>query len=247
MHKHRFYIPLERISNNAAVITQPEYHHIVDVLRYKKGDSIVVFDGTGIEYTGIIELIDSDRKVINVPLTKKVKEKNNKRPLILVQSLLKSNNMDLVIQKATEIGVTDIYPLIADNSIVKLDDNQKASKIEKWRRIAEEACKQCGRDRIPSIDKIWTITELLNSLDSVDVKIVCSLHERAESLQKIKSAKKEGVAIMIGPEGDFSKKELDLIHEKKWKSIRIGKTVLRAETAAIAVLGAICYKFGFWE
>lgn len=247
MHKHHFFVHPQNITKDTATISQPEYHHIIDVLRYKQGDNIFLFDGTGIEYSGRIELIDYEAKAIRISLVKRTKKKQSQRPLILVQGLIKSGNMDFIIQKATELGVTHIYPLITKNSIIKLDDKQEVLKIEKWLRIAEEACKQCGRNEIPYINKIWHLEELLDELDKADCKIVCSLYEKIEPLRDIKSSGKDTVAVMIGPEGDFRKEELRLIYGRGWIPVSLGKTVLRSETAAVAVLGAVSYKFGYWE
>lgn len=233
MHRHRFYL------SSPNIITQPEYHHIVDVLRYKEGDEIILFDGKGNEYTGKVEFIDRKKKQVKVSIEKSSKEEVA-RPLVLVQALIKSSNMDIIIQKATELGVTHIYPVIVKNSVVK------GGKIERWHKITEEACKQCGRNWFPYIDKIWNLEEAVNSLDWVENKLVCTPDPRAKNLRDI--AENAGSAgVMIGPEGDFTKEELALVCSKGWMPIRLGRVLLRAETAAVSVLGAVCYKFGYWD
>lgn len=231
MHKHRFY------TNSPDIIIQPEYHHIVDVLRYKEGDTIFLFDGRGNEYTGRIEFIDKKKKQIKISIEKSSKEEIN-RPLVLVQSLVKS--MDIIMQKATELGVTHIYPVIAENSIVK------KGRIDRWRKITEAAGKQCGRSWLPCVDKIWGLEEALNALSWVDSRIVCTPSPQAKGLNDLPS-EGSSTAVMIGPEGDFTKEELKLICSMGWVPVHLGKTLLRAETAAISVLGALCYKFGYWD
>lgn len=242
MHKHRFYISPQNIVNNKALITQPEYHHIVDVLRYKEGSPIILFDGKGNEYTGRVESIDKNSRSVKIFL-ERISKEEVARPLILVQALIRSSNMDVIIQKATEIGVTHIYPLVTKNSVVKV----QPAKIDRWRRILEEACKQCKRNWFPYIDKIWDLEEVISALDWVGEKIICTPSGKAKSLKEIPDRNPGSVAIMIGPEGDFTREELEIACSKGWIPVHLGKTILRAETAAISVLGAVCYKFGFWD
>lgn len=246
MHIHRFYIPQQNISDKTIIISQPEYHHIIDVLRFNEGDNIVIFDGKGNEYSGKINSINRKDKTVNVQIENVFKEKN-KRPLILVQSLIKSVNMDLIFQKATEIGVTHIYPLISANSVVKIDSKTQNAKLEKWRRITEEASKQCGRNWIPFIDKIWDIEEIVQVLNPIDCKLICAPRGHSKSLKNIPDNLSNSVAVMVGPEGDFTDKEIAFICDNGWTPIHLGKTILRAETAVIAVLGALSYKFGYWK
>lgn len=233
MHRHRFYL------SSPNILTQPEYHHIVNVLRYKEGDRIILFDGKGNEYTGKIEFIDKKKKQVKVSIESSSKEEST-RLLVLVQSLIRSSNMDIIIRKATELGVTHIYPVITNNSVVK------EGKIDRWHKITEEACKQCGRSWFPYIDKIWDLEEAISSLDWIKNRLVCTPNPRAKGLKDI-PGNTDSTAVMIGPEGDFTKEELEFVCSKRWVPIHLGKTLLRAETAAISVLGAVCYKFGYWD
>lgn len=236
MHRHRFYVPPQDIIKDITT----EYHHIVSVLRYKEGDPIVLFDGKGNEYIGKISAIDRKARRVRVSIEKSSKEQVG-RPLVLVQGLIKSSSMDIIIQKATELGVTHIYPIITKNSIVR------AGKINKWQRIVEEACKQCGRNWLPYIDKVWDIEEAVSSLDWIENKLVCTPNPKAKSLKDIPDGNLGSTAVMIGPEGDFTKEELESVCSRGWTPVHLGKTLLRAETAAISVLGAVCYKFGYWN
>lgn len=242
---HRFYISPQSIVDNTVVISQPEYHHIVSVLRSKKDDIIKLFDGKGNEYNGRIEFIDRKAKSVRVFVEQVYKEEPT-RSLVLVQSLIKSSNMDLIIQKATELGVTHIYPLITTNSVIKLEPRSQYTKINKWRRITEEACKQCGRSWLPFIDKVWSFNEVVDSLNRVEAKIICTPLAKSGSLKEISSGNPGSAAVMIGPEGDFTQTELNLAVSRGWSPVQIGRNILRAETAAIAMLGVVSYKFGYW-
>lgn len=242
MHRYRFYIQPQDITNNKALIPQGEYHHIVNVLRYKEGSPIVLFDGKGNEYIGKVVSINKNRKSIEVYIERR-EEEDVPKPLILVQGLIHHGRMDFIIQKAIELGVTHIYPLVTRNCVVKAE----RIKIDRWRRIIKEACKQCRRSWFPYMDKIWGLEEVISALDWVGVRIVCTPSREACSLKEIPDRDPGSIAVMIGPEGDFTNKELELMRSKGWVPVRLGKTILRAETAAISVLGAICYKFGYWE
>lgn len=255
MHKHRFYVLPQNIAGDKAVILQPEYHHIINVLRYKEGDSVFFFDGKGNEYAGKIKSINKKNRFINISIEKLIREDRSTsltaRSLIIVQSLVKSSSahggMDIIIEKATELGVTDIYPLAAENSVVKIKQDMQLSRINKWRKITEEAAKQCGISRLPYVDKIWSLNEVLDSLGWVETKLICTPKEHAKSLKDLEDKKSGSTAVMIGPEGDFTDNELSLACSRNWIPVHLGKTVLRAETAAISVLGVISYKFGFWD
>lgn len=205
----------------------------------------MLFDGKGNEYTGDIESIDCRTKCVSINIDKIYKEKAT-RPLVLIQGLIKSSAMDAIIQKATELGVTHIYPLVTKNSVIRLEPKIQLAKIDKWRRLTEEASKQCGRNWLPYIDKIWNLDKTLDSLGWIEKKIICTTSSEGKKLKEISDGNPGSTAIMIGPEGDFTFEELNQVCSKGWIPVHLGETILRAETAAISVLGVICYKFGYW-
>ena len=246
MHKHRFYIPPEKVTDNHVIIANPEYHHIVNVLRYKIDQDIILFDGKGSEYQGRIKSIDKNHGEMEVSINNVYKETSS-RPLILAAALLKAVNMDLVIRKATELGVTHIYPLITDYSMVKIPPKAQAVKIDKWRRISTEAGKQNQRNWLPYIDKIWNLPQALNALNEVEVKIICTAGGRARPVRKLPDLSARSVAVMIGPEGDFSPGEIDLACQEGFLPVTLGNAILRAETAAVTALSIVNYKYGYWS
>jgi len=246
MSAHRFFLSTKNITENILSVSQPEYHHIVDVLRYKEGDKIILFDGQGKEYYGVISFIDGETKTVKVDI-RTIKNEETLRPFILVQSMIKSSNMDLIIQKATELGVTHIYPMFTQNSVIKIEDKQVLAKIDKWKRTAEEASKQCGRSWLPHIDKIWYFEEAIEALEKINNKIICAISPDAKKLKDIPDADKGSTAVIIGPEGDLTESEVKKAVAYGFQPVSLGKTILRAETAAISVLGVLSYKFGYWD
>lgn len=259
--KHRFYIPPENVSDDIIIITQPEYHHIVDVIRYKEGYNICLFDGKGNEYIGDIMSIDRIAKNIKVKINNIHKNKILDRPFILMQSLIKGAKMDFIVEKAAEMGVTHIFPVRTERSVIRLDTKKEGLKIDKWKRIVKEASKQCGRNQLPVLDKIWNLDEALAALDWIDTKIICTIHDRAINLKKISSqrpapfgrgifddgGKKTGsIVIAIGPEGGFSEKEIEQAQNKGWVPVRLGSIKMRAETAAVVMLGILGYEYDYF-
>jgi 16S rRNA (uracil1498-N3)-methyltransferase len=246
MSLHRFFLSTKNITENILSIFQPEYHHIVDVLRYKEGDNIILFDGEGKEYYGVVVSVDNEAKVVKVDI-RTIKNEETLRPLILAQSMIKASNMDLIVQKATELGVTHIYPLFTKNSVIKIEGKQALVKVDKWKRTAEEASKQCGRSWLPHIDRIWSFDAALEALDKVNNKIICAISSEAKKLKEVSDIDRGSTAVMIGPEGDFTSDEVKKAIAYGWQPVNLGKTILRAETAAISALGVLSYKFGYWD
>jgi 16S rRNA (uracil1498-N3)-methyltransferase len=130
---------------------------------------------------------------------------------------------------------------------VRLEKKQEIAKIDKWKRTIEEASKQCGRSWLPYLDKIWTLDEVLEVLDKVNNKIICAISPDAKKLKSIPDVDKGSTAVMIGPEGDFTREEVMKAIAYGWMPVFLGETILRAETAAISVLGILSYKFGYWD
>jgi len=246
--KRRFYCSPDNISQDKIVITEPEYHHIVNVIRHKEKDEIYFFNGKGKEYLCEIVSIDTKLKKLNTRIIKICKDSKEEKPLILIQGLAKGSKMDFIIQKATEMGVTHIYPVETRYSIVKLDSKKKDAKINKWERIVKEAAKQCGRRKLPEINRIRKFNEVLDNLNWVDNKIICTIQDIGVNLKDIsKRCKYNSLAFAIGPEGGFSEEELNLACKKDWSPVRIGNVILRTETATIAMLGILCYEYKYWE
>ena len=229
---HRFYLP----NLQQPALGPEEAHHALQVLRLKVGDTINVFDGRGHEAQASIQQIS------NQSVQLKLLAQSASAPLpcrITLAQAIPKKSMDLIVQKATELGVATIIPLVSERSIVKLDDDSK--KLERWREIALESCKQCGNNWLPEIQAPQKAADFLATSAKFDLKLIGSLQSDAKSLKKIlaDSAKLSTVLILIGPEGDFTPAEINLAKSAGCLPLSLGPLVLRAETAAIYTLSIL--------
>ena len=157
----RFYIPKEFVNGNKIIVSGEEAHHILDVMRLKKLDNIVTFDGTGKEYTGIIRDMKGGLLEIEVINTKDIGLDKSGVKIMLIQALPKKDKMDYIVEKATELGVSSIIPVTTARTIPVWDDSKKSAHLERWQKIAREASKQCGRVNIPAIDTARSFKEVI--------------------------------------------------------------------------------------
>lgn len=219
-------------------------HHIRRVLRYKLGDKLIVVDGSGkVMEVFIIEI--SDEMVIAE--VKEVLDNNTESPieLILAQCLPKGDKMELVVQKAVELGVSTIYPIVSENCVVKYDEKKKMARQIKWQKIADEAAKQCGRTILPTVESVTELKIFLENIDSNLEALMCYEGEAEEPIKKILA---ESLAnrflVLIGPEGGFTKNEVEICQKAGLKIATLGKRILRTETAAIAASAIVMYEKG---
>lgn len=236
----RFFVSKEFVKTNSIYITGLEAHHILDVMRLKVSDEVVVFDGTGREYTGIVKA--ADRKSLEVRI-KSVRESPAGRSflLTLIQAIPKKDKMDYIVEKATELGVSRIIPVTTERTIPEWNDAKRAVIVERWRKIAREAAKQCGRSDIPEISPIAPFEEL--AVSDHDLKLIAALSDKAI---KLKDALKNGggnTTVAIGPEGDFTPKEAEDALRAGFKIVSLGPRVLKSDTAGLAVLSMINYEY----
>lgn len=224
---HRFYLP----NFQQPTLTAAETHHATHVLRVKPGESVNVFDGRGHEAqarfgdAGQLTLLQqSTTPALPCRIT-------------LAQAVPKKN-MDLIVQKATELGVTTIVPLLSDRTVVKLDED--AGKLDRWRDIALESCKQCGNNWLPEITAPRKVPAFLADSGRHDLKLIASLQPGSQPLKKILPEKMPGaLLILIGPEGDFTPAEISAARGAGCLPLSLGPLVLRAETAAIYTLSIL--------
>lgn len=225
-------------------ITGSDAHHLMHVMRAKAGQEIVVVDDNG--KVARMEMTDFCETSVTLRLVEMLAaDTESPIEIVLVQALLKADKMDLVVQKAVELGATKVVPLVTANCVVRYDNKKAAAKCVRWQKIADEAAKQCGRTALLKIAEVTTLKELLTRLAQEQTIIFCYENE---STQSIKTVLKENTAdkilLVIGPEGGFSLDEAESLINAGAKSVTLGKRILRAETAAVAAITIAQYENG---
>lgn len=240
-----FYINKEQIKDQCITILGDDVNHIKNVLRMKIGESIMVCDGEGCNYLcEITELLQ--KEVITSILEKKPCDTELETKLYLFQGLPKSDKMELIIQKAVELGVYEVIPVAMKRSIVKIEDKKKEKKkLERWQAIATSAAKQSKRGMIPSVHNIMSYKEALQYAKDFDMKLFP--YENAEGIDKsrdlVKMApSKRSIAIFVGPEGGFEEAEIEAVKEIGGEVITLGKRILRTETAGFTILSILMFE-----
>lgn len=243
---HRFFVKKDNIKGREAFIDKEEAHHIQKVLRLKEGDRIVLFDGQGTEYHAFLQGV-KDKKL--VAFIEDVLEVDNEPPVKvnLVQGIPKGDRMELIIQKAVELGVFRIYPVLTERTVVMLKGEKEAKKVERWQQIAVEACKQCRRNVVPEIKPVAAFKDMLGIMAG---KPAFMLYENEENkglrdvLREKKDEVKDEIFLLIGPEGGFAPHEADLAKKEGIILCRLGPRILRTETASLAAISIILYELG---
>ena len=246
---HKFFTAADNIVNNTATILGDDVKHIYKVLRLDEGEEVVINNCLGVEYLGKINTITKTEVIVD--LIEKL-DVDNESPIdiYLFQGLPKSQKMDLIVQKGTELGVKEFLPVITSRVDVKLKGEFK--KLDRLNRIALEAAKQSKRTLIPTVSLPIEFNEVLNRIDDMDVFLVP--YENAENYgikaltdeltedNKIASIKKIG--ILVGPEGGFEQSEIDELKDKGAYIITLGNRILRTETAGFTTTSLIQYELG---
>jgi 16S rRNA (uracil1498-N3)-methyltransferase len=238
-----FFVPPECIKAKTALITGRDTHHILDVMRLKKGDKIAFFDGSGRFYQG--KILDTAKKRVKVQIEHI--RKGNTLPdleVTLVQALPKKSRMDYIIEKCTELGVHSIIPCQTARTIVKLGRERQSLRKLRWQRLALEAAKQSGRTTIPQVKNLTPWADVLSALRDFDLKLLFCLGENTQKLKSILRAREnvKRIALFIGPEGDFTPDEVRQGTDAGCIAVSLGKTVLKSDTAAVSALAMVNYE-----
>jgi 16S rRNA (uracil1498-N3)-methyltransferase len=235
----RFYVPPASIDGKIITVTGDEAHHIRDVMRLKVSDRVVAFDGTGHEYVGVLKELGPKSVVVEIIQTRVPSGAQN-FTITLIQAIPKKEKMDYIVEKATELGVFRIVPVMTERTIVDWDQKKKDSSADRWRRISLAASKQCGRLDIPSIESVRNFKETLKDKAEYNLALIAALSEDAIPLKKILSGFKSGnIVVAIGPEGDFTPDEIKMAEGAGYKLVGLGRRVLKSDTAGLAALAII--------
>jgi len=230
---HRFFVPKDQIP----VISGSDVHHIKDVLRMKIGGELELLDGTGKIYEARISGIKKDKIICKV-LSMRTEETKLKVKITLAQCLPKAKKMELIIQKCTELGVDRIIPILSERTIAR------GEKLNRWRTIAKEAAEQSGRLTIPKISPLTRFEGVLKIKDQFDLALIpWELETKTTLKQVLTNQRPRHLLILIGPEGGFSRSEINFAKSAGFTSVSLGPSILRTETAGMALLAMIGYEY----
>ncbi len=242
---HRFFVDKKSFIDNKIFIKDKDFNHIKNVLRMKIGEKIEVISQGNI-YLGEIDSILEDSIIVNI-LEKKDQSKDEKIQVNLFQAIAKGSKMDLIIQKGTEVGITNFHPVLTHRTIVKIDDEKKKkNRLKRWNAIAEEAAKQSKRAYIPEVKEIINFKEMINLLDKENTIIVPYEDEKnialGNVLKEIKTKEEKEINLIIGPEGGFEEDEIEEIKAIGGRVVTLGSKILRTETAGLVASTIILYE-----
>jgi 16S rRNA (uracil1498-N3)-methyltransferase len=243
---HRFYLAPEHWQTDTLALIGAEAHHCRNVLRLESGDKIVLFDGGGRELTAEIT---STSPALALRKLHEAQTPPLRCQITLAQAIPKGKNMDLIVQKAVEIGAAEIAPILSDRTVVRLDEESAVSKQAKWQTVAIEAAKQCGQNWLPRVHVPQTMAQFFQQSRRFDLQLIGSLQSDAVHLKKILAEysaehgdRPTSVLMLVGPEGDFTPAELSLARSHGCRPITLGPIVLRVETASIYCLSVLSYE-----
>lgn len=238
---YRFYISAGQVQDGQIEITGEDVNHIKNVLRMRPGEQMILCDGEGTDY--LCELAgNKERNLIANILEEKKSETELPVRLVLFQGLPKKDKMELIIQKAVELGAAEIIPVVTKRTIVKTDEGKEDKKISRWQAIAESAAKQSGRGFIPQVGRILSFKEALAKMKDIGYNGI--LYENARGMQPTKeflakAAKQESIGIFVGPEGGFTEEEVAAVTANGAECLSLGKRILRTETAGLSMLSML--------
>jgi 16S rRNA (uracil1498-N3)-methyltransferase len=241
----RFFVPRERIGNETGFVSGQELEHLRKVLRLRPGDRVTLFDDEGWEHEGIIRSYHARSGEIAI-LNSYQPGRESSLEITLAQAMSKGEKMDLVVEKATELGVRTIVPFLSSRSVPILDGKKIELRRERWRKIALSATKQSGRTRMPEIYDLLDFGELVCRPWPCELRLLFWENESPQGLARIREEKSRlgSVLLAVGPEGGFSSEEASEAVRHGFQSISLGKRVLRSETAALAALSVVQFLWG---
>ena len=237
---YHFFVEEEQVNGENAYITGSDVNHIVNVLRMKVGEELLISVKGDWDYLCNIEKTSSDR--VDLKVLESMEQRELPVKSTLLQGIPKSDKLEMIIQKAIELGVSEIIPVKTKRVVVKIDEKKADAKVNRWNAIAESAAKQSKRSIVPKVLKPQTVENALETVKDYGVKLLP--YENAQGIKKTKSIlegldTKNNIAVFIGPEGGFEETEVKKATDFGFEVITLGKRILRTETAGLALLGNI--------
>jgi len=247
---HRFFLPPDQCRGAMLSLTGREAHHAQHVLRVRLGERVTVLDGAGHEFWCAVE--ESDRRQVRLAVLEKRSQPAPPAQVTLLQAIPKGKSMEVIVQKATELGASRIVPLLSERVVLHLSEQDGAQKAAKWRLVTQEAIKQCGSAWLPQVEPPVTPDQFLARREAIELPLIASLEtdsrparEYFRAFQTSHGRMPASVCVWIGPEGDFTPAETMAIKSQGALTITLGPLVLRAETAALYCLSVLHYELQF--
>ena len=240
---HHFFVKRDNIRDQEVRFDQTDYVHITKVLRLKADEKVSVSDG---EFFYTVALVQLMNEVTGKIVASKPVDSESPLHTILVQGIAKGEKMDYIIQKATELGVSEIIPVETSFCVVKLDDRKRTERAERWQKIANEAAKQCKRGKVPKIHLPCSWRDVFSKLPNEALKLVLWESEENTLLNQVLKlhSQKKILVLFIGPEGGLAPEEVNFAMQNNALSVSLGKRILRTETAGMTVLAIAQYVLG---
>ena len=240
---HHFFVTPDQVQENQIYIVGSDVNHMKNVLRMKVGEKFQVSDGNDKKYVCRIEQMNEEEVQAGI-LEEMQADTELPSKIYLFQGLPKNDKMELIVQKAVELGVWEVIPVSTKSAVVKLDVKKALKKVERWNAISESGAKQSGRTIIPKVTSVMTYREALSYAEQLDVVMIP--YELAEGMEETKQfidaiQPGQSVGVFIGPEGGFEREEVEFAIQKGARPITLGKRILRTETAGLAVLAVLMY------
>lgn len=240
---YQFFVEDAQISNGIVTIENEDVNHIKNVLRLKCGEKVRISSNSGENYFGEIDTL-ADRMVLVRILEEHAADTELPNKIYLFQGLPKSDKLELIIQKAVELGACEIIPVAMKNCVVKLDEKKASAKQTRWQEIAKSAAKQSKRSVIPAVRRPLSYGEALEAAAALDVRLVPYENERGmaatkEAVEAVRPG--QSIGIFIGPEGGFAEDEIALAKGRGMQLVSLGRRILRTETAGLAMLSILMY------
>jgi 16S rRNA (uracil1498-N3)-methyltransferase len=241
---NRFYHSKPININETIIMDNFAAHHAIKVMRIKKDDKLILFNGDGSDYQG--QVININNKNVEVLInSKEIINNESGLKVTLLQALTSSDKMDWIIQKTTELGISCIQPLVCERSTVKIKNDKIEKRLFHWQQVSIAACEQCGRSKIPGINKPENFTKCLDQIKVSDKSLKIILSPSAQkTINDINYNSEQNIKVLIGPEGDFSKQEREFAIKQDFIPIKIGPRILRTETAPITILSILQNLYG---
>jgi 16S rRNA (uracil1498-N3)-methyltransferase len=238
MRLTRIFVPDPLTEGAELVLPAQAAEHLTRVLRLEPGAPFTVFNGAGGEFSATLGPTTGKRTVVRV-LQHDAMERESPLDVTLMQGVARGERMDLIVQKATELGVSRIVPVLAERSVVKLDAKQRIRKHEHWQAIAISACEQCGRNRVPDVCEAFALGEAIGALAENSARWLLAADGETSLAAAAARHGAEKVVLLIGPEGGLAENERGLARANGFTACRMGPRVMRTETAGLAALATL--------